>query len=191
MTPQKPNSTAKKVNGLIDFAALGQPPGPRSVLVVGSGPDSLPQWEAAGYTVTRLDIEPRTKPDILASMTEMGDIGQFDALYCSHALEHLYPHQVKVALSEFHRVLRHGGVAVVMVPDLEEVRPTEDILPSIGCSGLHLYYGDAAQIEEYPHMAHHCGFVAWTLRQVMNNAGFTVQTKRAALYNLIGIGVKT
>jgi predicted SAM-dependent methyltransferase len=87
--------------------------GSRTVLVAGSGLDGLPDWEKEGYKVTRLDIEPRVNPDICAPMTNMGEIGQFDVVYCCHALEHLYPHEVHQALREFQRVLKPGGVAVL------------------------------------------------------------------------------
>lgn len=165
------------------------PAAARSVLVAGSGHDAGEYWE--GYEVTRLDIDPGTSPDIVASMTDMGAIGQFDAVYCSHALEHLYPHEVPHALAEFHRVLAPGGTAVVLVPDLEGVPATDDVLPgSTGLCGLHLYYGDAREIPANPHMAHHCGFVESTLRAAMEAAGFKVQTKRMSFYNLLAIGVK-
>ena len=169
-------------------AVLGT--GPRSVLAVGSGADPLEQWKDFGYSVVRLDIDESTKPDIVASMTDMGDIGPFDAVYCSHALEHLYPHQVGDALREFHRVLRPGGVAVVLVPDLQDVPATDDILPGSSLTGLHLYYGDASLIEKHPYMAHHSGFVESTLRAVMEKCGFQVKTQRMSFYNLLGLGVK-
>lgn len=160
----------------------------RSVLVVGSGHDAASYW--AGYEVTRLDIDPSTSPDIVASMTDMGAIGPFDVVYCSHALEHLYPHEVPVALGEFHRVLSPGGVAVILVPDLEGVPATADVLPGSSLCGLHLYYGDARLIPQHPYMAHHCGFVADTLRDAMEAAGFKVSTERMSYYNLMGIGTK-
>jgi SAM-dependent methyltransferase len=163
---------------------------PRSVLVAGSGSDTVPQWQESGYTVARLDIDPRAEPDIVASMTDVGDVGPFDVVYCSHALEHLYPHEVPKALSEFYRVLKPGGVCIILVPDLEGVPATDEVLPGASCTGLHLYYGDARLIPEFPAMAHHCGFVAATLRQVMEAAGFTVKTDRMSYYNLMGIGVK-
>ena len=167
----------------------------RSVLIAGSGAGRMKEWAAAGYAETYLDIEPRTQPDIVASMTDMGDIGPFDLVFCSHALEHLYPHEVNLALREFCRVLRPGGIAVILVPDLEDVKPTNERLPdySLGTemTGLHLFYGDHREIQEFPHMAHHCGFVSSTLRYALEEAGFrAVATERQSSYNLVGIGVK-
>ena len=169
-----------------------QPRGNSGLLLsVGSGPEEMPEWKDSGYTVVRLDVDPSTRPDIVASMTDMGPIGPYDVVFCCHALEHVYPHEVPVALAEFHRVLRPGGSVVILVPDLQDVPPTADPLPGMGgYCGLHLYYGDAAQIAEHPSMAHHCGFVAATLHDAMEAAGFKVRTKRLGHYQLIGIGVR-
>jgi SAM-dependent methyltransferase len=185
-------------SAVLDF--LPKSSEPRTVLVAGSGAESLPEWEAQGYTVIRLDIAPHTKPDILASMTDIGDIspivagGEVDVVFCCHALEHLYPHEVQHALSEFKRVLKPGGVVVILVPDLEDVKPTEEILdyPEAGpISGLHLFYGDASQIPQFPFMAHHCGFVKETLKRALDIAGFAVtKAERMTHYNLAGMGVK-
>jgi SAM-dependent methyltransferase len=166
----------------------------RTVLSVGAGTQELIEWIGEGYKVITLDIEPRTNPDILGSMTNMGDIGPYDAVFCCHALEHLYPHEVTWAITEFYRVLKPGGKVVIMVPDLEDVRPNEDTLylaGGIAVSGLHLYYGDPTQIEEFPYMAHHCGFVAETLQKAIGLAPFElIETKRLPNYNLLGVGVK-
>lgn len=162
----------------------------KTVLIVGSGSESPPQWKDSGYSVVRLDIDPHTEPDIVASMTAMGDIGPYDVVYCSHALEHLYPHEVPVALGEFYRVLNPGGVAVILVPDLQDVPATDEVLPGSTLTGLHLYYGDARLIPDHPYMAHHSGFVETTLRDAMEKAGFKVKTQRMSYYNLMGIGKK-
>jgi SAM-dependent methyltransferase len=130
----------------------------------------------------------------LGSMTNMGDIGPYDAVFCCHALEHLYPHEVTWAINEFYRVLKPGGKVVILVPDLEDVKPTEEALYRSDCgpiSGLHLYYGDPTQIHEFPYMAHHCGFVAETLQKAIGLAPFElIETKRLPNYNLLGVGVK-
>ena len=177
------------------LGSIARGEGSRSVLIAGSGPGKMTEWEEAGYRTVYLDVEPRTNPDIVASMTDMGEIGPFSVVFCSHALEHLYPHEVNLALSEFRRVLKPGGVAIILVPDLEDVKPTNDLLPDYHLgptvTGLHLFYGDHTQIAEFPHMAHHCGFVSDTLRYALENAGFAaVAIERQSSYNLVGIGVK-
>jgi SAM-dependent methyltransferase len=162
---------------------------PRCVLIAGCGAEGL-QWKEQGWSVVRLDIDPRTEPDILGDMTNLGDIGPFDAVACNNALEHLYPHEVGEALREFYRVLKPGGHVVIQVPDLQDVQPTEDIIPEIGMSGLHLMYGDPALLEHQPHMAHHCGFVAETLTRVLREASFDTTVKRLPCHQLMGIGAK-
>lgn len=160
-----------------------------TVLIAGCG-DEGPQWQEQGWCVVRLDIDPRTKPDVVGDMKSLGDIGPYEAVACNNALEHLYPHEVPRALAEFHRVLKNGGHAVVLVPDLEGVEPTEEIIPEIGMSGLHLFYGDPSKLEHFPYMAHHSGFVESSLRRVMEAAGFTVTTRRLPCHQLLGIGTK-
>lgn len=152
----------------------------------------MEQWKKRGFSCVRLDIDPRTEPDIVGNMTDLNMIrdGMYHVIYCSHSLEHLYPHEVPRALAEFHRVLRPGGALLVFVPDLEGVAATEDKLPDSDLCGLHLYYGDAAQIEEYPWMAHHSGFVLESLKSCMEKAGFSVQAQRMSHYNLMGIGIR-
>lgn len=41
-----------------------------------------------------------------------------DAVFFSHSIEHLYPHEVPVALKEFIRVLKPDDFAVITCPDL-------------------------------------------------------------------------
>lgn len=162
------------------------------MLAVGAGWDDLQQWKEAGYVCVTLDIDPETTPNIVGSMTDLSMVrdGMYDVVYCSHSLEHLYPHDVPRALAEFYRVLKPGGKAVILVPDLEDVPATDEKLPGSGLCGLQLYYGDAAQIEARPYMAHHSGFVAATLKREMDKAGFTTHTERMSFYNLMGIGIK-
>jgi len=165
----------------------------RSLLHVGCGSDRLPEW-LEGFEETRLDVDERVKPDIIASMIDMGEIGQFDAVLCVHALEHLHQHEVDTALSEFSRVLKSGGHAIVFVPDLEDVRPTEDVLYTSSAgdiTGLDLIYGYRAAIKEFPHMAHKTGFTSKTLHDAFEAAGFNrIEIKRLENYNMMGVGIK-
>ena len=165
----------------------------KTLLHVGCGGDVRPFW-ATDYQETRLDIDESQSPDIVASMTDMGDIGTYDAVYCSHALEHLFPHEVVTALSEFRRVLNPEGLAMVMVPDLEDVKATEDVILDAPCgpiTGLDMIYGKRDVLAEKPYMAHKTGFVQDTLANAYAAAGFRkIETLRLGDYNLMGIGVK-
>lgn len=155
----------------------------------------MPPWLGlAAYTEVRLDLVADFEPDIVASMLDMGDIGGFDGIYTSHCLEHVYPHEVPVALGEFIRVLNPGGLAIIIVPDLEDARPTEDILYTAQAgpvTGLDLFYGYRPLLASAPYMAHHTGFTAASLSAAMEAAGFTgIKTARMESFSVMGIGYK-
>ena len=166
---------------------------PLSLLHVGCGSGYLPDW-ISGFDEVRLDIENTCSPDIVANMTNMGEIGQYDAIFCQHALEHLAPHDVPVALSEFLRVLSPGGSAMITVPDLEDVRPTDEVIlesPAGPITGLDMIYGYRKALKEHPYMAHRTGFIKDTLHKAMLDAGFSkVKTDRLGNYNLMTVGKK-
>jgi SAM-dependent methyltransferase len=165
----------------------------KRVLHVGCAGHPLPAIFGEDVIETRLDIDRSCNPDIVASMTDMGDIGPFEIVYCSHALEHLYPHEVPIALAEFHRVLMPGGAALIMVPDLEDVRPDERMLylsPEGPVTGMDLIYGLRWTIEQSVFWAHHTGFTAATLQAALEKVFPDVKVKREDLFNLFGVGVK-
>ncbi|ETR69140.1 MAG: Methyltransferase type 11 [Candidatus Magnetoglobus multicellularis str. Araruama] len=53
---------------------------------------NTPEWKEL-----RFDIDPNNHPDILGEMTDMVTVpnGSVDAVYSSHNIEHLYPHEVQ------------------------------------------------------------------------------------------------
>lgn len=165
----------------------------KRILHAGCADHALPAWFAPCEEV-RLDIDPVYKPDVVASLTDLGDIGHFDGVYCSHVLEHLYPHEVPIALGEFRRVLNPGGWLLIFVPDLEDIRPTEEILyqsPSGPITGLDLIYGVRPSVKECVFMAHHTGFTSPTMRTELEVAGFSrIEVKRLSTFNLMGAGIK-
>jgi predicted SAM-dependent methyltransferase len=73
----------------------------------------LPQTAKADYPskIQRLNL---AKPLPFASNT-------FDFVYSSHTLEHLYLAQTQALLRECVRVLKPGGVARMLVPDLQAI----------------------------------------------------------------------
>ena len=71
----------------------------------------------------RLDIDSAVKPDVVGSSTDMSliETASIDAVYSSYNLDHIYPHEVLIALKEFYRVLKEDGIAVVKCPDIQTV----------------------------------------------------------------------
>lgn len=164
-----------------------------SLLHAGCGRSPKPDW-ADAYTEVRLDIDPGVQPDIVASLTDLGDIGPYDAAYLSHCLEHFYPHEVPKVLAELRRVLKPGGFVVIVVPDLEDIRPTDDVVyvsPGGPICGLDMIYGGGGLIQASPYMAHHCGFVRDTLQRVLDASEFSkAVVERIDGFNLLAAAVR-
>ena len=69
----------------------------------------------------------------------------FDHIYCSHVLEHVKAD--RLALSEFYRVLRPGGWAVICVPIVAPVTEEDDSIDTPDAKLLH--YGDPTHVRNY------------------------------------------
>ena len=150
-----------------------------------------PEWEEV-----RLDIDPAVQPDIVGSMTDLGAVenGAFDALFSSHNIEHLYPHEVSGALAEFHRVLAPTGFCVITCPDLQSIAAlvAEDRLldpaytsPAGPITPLDMIFGHRpAMASGNLYMAHRCGFTQKVLVGTLRSAGFggVASIRRAAPY---------
>ena len=167
---------------------------PLRVLHVGCGFAPLPAIFGGNVTETRLDANPDVDPDIVASMTELGDIGPFDVVYSSHCLEHLTPDDVMVALKEFRRVLVDGGKLLAFVPDLEDIKPTFETVYEAPCgpvTGHDMFYGHLSMSRTNPYMRHLTAFVSETLRGALTQAGFrAVEVRRIPVVQLVGVAVK-
>ena len=163
------------------------------LLHVGCGGDSLPGW-LGKYHETRLDIDASHNPDIVGDMRDLSQAGKYDAIYCSHALEHLSPHEVIPTLTGFLAALNEGGGLILFVPDLEDVSATDDVLfdaPAGPICGLDLIYGYRKMLKDKPYMAHKTGFTKATLEAALTEAGFSkVTVTRLSDYALMGAAVK-
>ena len=138
----------------------------------------------------RLDINKDVQPDIVGSMTCLTAVNNesVDAVFSSHNIEHLYAHEVPIALKEFRRVLKPNGFALITCPDLQTVcqevanNKLLDALyisPGGPITPMDIIYGHRSSIhqgEEY--MAHRCGFTATTLINLLNQTGFTALVMR-------------
>lgn len=153
----------------------------------------------------RLDIDAKVQPDVVGSMTDMGaiDDASFDALFSSHNIEHLYPHEVPIAFGEFMRVLKEDGFAVLTCPDLQSVARlvAEDKLlepayqsPAGPIAPLDILYGHQSSMARGNlYMAHRCGFTARVLAGTLKKAGFTavVSMARPAFFDLWALASKS
>jgi len=123
----------------------------------------------------------------------LGDIGPFDIVFCSHALEHLAPGDAMKALAEFKRVLRPNGAVMLFVPDLQDIKPTFEKVydsPMGPITGHDMYYGHTSASVVNPFMRHLTGFVQSTLAGAMTQAGFSkVKVERQpTVFQLFGVG---
>ncbi len=157
-----------------------------------------PEWREL-----RLDINPAVEPDIVCSVIAMNPVpdGSIDAVWCSHNLEHLYRHDVPVALSEFYRVLRPGGILFLTLPDLQRVAALvmNDKLesqaymsPSGPITPLDMIFGHTASLMRGNlDMAHRSGFTSTMLRKLLDEAGFEqIQIRNGEVFDLWATGHK-
>lgn len=136
------------------------------------------------WTEVRLDIDPSVAPDIVGTMLKMDGVltASMDAIFSSHNIEHLYPHEVPVALAEFKRVLKPNGFLVITCPDLQSVCQlvAEDRLLDTACMSpagpiapIDILYGlRTSMAAGNLFMAHRCGFTQKVLFGSIYQSGF-------------------
>lgn len=172
-------------------------------LHVGCGPKRQDHTPFAGkpWRELRLDIDARVHPDVVGTMTDMGAVADasVDAVFSSHNIEHLYPHEVALALAEFRRVLKPGGLILITCPDLKSVCSlvAEDKLTEAAYQSgmgpitpLDILYGHRASMQQGNlYMAHRCGFTAKVLAGTLQSAGFSSAVKaRPQHFDLWALG---
>lgn len=141
---------------------------------------NCPDW-----TELRLDIDESVQPDIIGTMLDMSAVpdASVDALYSSHNIEHLYPHEVPLALAEFKRVLNPNGFVVITCPDLQSIcelvaqdKLTEPayVAPAGPITPLDILYGLRSSLAAGNlYMSHRCGFTQKVLTGTVRAAGFS------------------
>lgn len=169
---------------------VAPPPGAKlRVLNVGGGskgvalPPHFQDWE-----LLLLDIDPRTGADLVCdarALREAAEPDAFDAVYCSHNLEHYYRHDVDKVLQGFLHVLKADGFAEIRVPDIGELIKLlakneldieqEIYAANIGPITAHdMIYGYAPEIEAsgQDFYAHKSGFSRDTLLRALRSNGY-------------------
>jgi len=160
----------------------------KKLLHVGCGEytkkDTIPYFFNEDWKEIRFDINPNINPDIIGSLTDMSAVKSesVDALYSAHNIEHLFEHEVGIALSEFYRVLKIDGFLVLTCPELKS------LCKFVANNGLHavaypfpggsitphdIIYGWGPALKKGElFMAHKCGFDADSMRDKLAIAGF-------------------
>ncbi|MCK4797081.1 MAG: methyltransferase domain-containing protein [Spirochaetes bacterium] len=88
-------------------------------LNIGCGYNYHPDWE----NIDIISVDSSVKEwDIRDSLPYKSNV--FNAVYSSHVLEHLEQEDALRQLSEMYRVLKHGGVIRLVVPNLEAIIKT-------------------------------------------------------------------
>ena len=171
-------------------AAARYPDETRAVLSVG-GNDILTHPLPVHYDGWRqdvLDIDPATGAAIICDARDMQTLkpGIYDAIYCSHNLEHYFAHDVGRVLKGFLHVLKPDGFVEIWVPDLKAVMrevlkrdlAMDDVLYTTGKDAPILVsdviYGWGAQIAQsgVDFYAHKTGFCRASLERAICAAGF-------------------
>jgi SAM-dependent methyltransferase len=133
----------------------------------------------------RVDLDPDSRPDFIASLTDLSGCaadGVADAVFSSHAIEHVNDHEVETVFSEIVRILKPGGFLVLSTPDLGQVMRALDPenlekpiynSPAGPIRALDVLYGHRASVAAGQHyMRHHTSFTEKSLAERLMAAGF-------------------
>jgi SAM-dependent methyltransferase len=172
---------------MIPGAQAGAGPA-RRVLNVGGNSKTIPIPPFyGGWEHHLLDIDPAGGPDIVCDAREMTTLPPetYDAVYCSHNLEHYFRHDLPRVLAGFLHVLKPDGFADIRVPDMKAVfeemlarnLDIDDVLyesPVGPITVNDVIYGFGRKIEETGHdyYAHRNGFTHRSLVIALRKAGF-------------------
>ena len=140
-----------------------------------------------GWQHDLLDIDERGNPDLVCDARELMSLepGQYDAVYCSHNLEHYYRHEGLKVLQGFVHILKDDGFAEIRVPDIAKVIAAvqerqldlDDVLyvsPAGPISAHDVMYGLQSEIVSsgQDFYAHKTGFTNKSLMKFLSQGGF-------------------
>ena len=159
----------------------------KTFLNVGCGPKSelkIRGFDNDDWKEIRLDIDEGVNPDIVGTLTDMKlvETASVDAVHSAYNIDHIYPHEVPIALAEFYRVLKEDGIVYIRCPDIQlisEAVINDQLLealyesPAGPISPIDIIYGNRQEIVEgNEYMAKKCGFTYSVLNMAFWEAGF-------------------
>ena len=176
----------------------------RSVLSVGGSSREVPlPGEYDGWEIFVLDIDARREPDIVCDARDLKRLpaGLYDAVYCSHNLEHYFEHDVPRVLAGFVHVLKPSGFAHIRVPDMGALMRTvaekdmdiDDVLyesPAGPIRVKDVIYGYSIEIERSgsDFFAHKTGFTRQSLKTALRDCGFAHVFVTSAELEIVALG---
>ena len=179
----------------------------KTLLHVGSGPQDksdLKGFNNDDWSEIRLDIDKDVKPNIVGSLTDLSlvETASVDAIYSAFNIDHIYPHEVPIALKEFYRVLNDDGIVVITCPDMQGVCEAiaQDKLLDVlyesssgPISPIDVLFGNRREVSagnEY--MAKKGGFTYSELDRVFFEEGFKTRVggRREEMYELFLVAFK-
>ena len=154
-----------------------------------------------------LDIDGAVSPDLLCNLLDMpklypGKLNHYDAVYCSHNLEHYYAHEVPKVLHIFMSALKDGGSVEISVPNVKDLMRAMlatnldigDVWYRVGDAPITFHdvlYGYGPEMAGGNiYYAHKCGFTGLSLWNALARAGFENVTVADEGMNLRGRGTK-
>ena len=159
----------------------------KTFLNVGCGPETeskIRGFDNDDWKEIRLDIDEDVKPDIVGTLTDMKlvETASVDAVYSAYNIDHIYAHEVPIALGEFYRVLKDDGLVIIKCPDLQSVAEavaqdklldTLYVSPIGPISAIDIMYGNRQEISEgNTYMEKKVGFTYTALDGSFFEAGF-------------------
>tara|TARA_B110000008_G_scaffold279077_1_gene324770 strand:+ start:6288 stop:6926 length:639 start_codon:yes stop_codon:yes gene_type:complete len=167
--------------------------------------ESTPVFNSDDWDEVRLDINKDVKPDIVASITDMSEINDnsFEAVFSSHNIEHVYPHEVSHVLSSIYRILKNNGFVIIDCPDIQQVSaevakgnlvsPLYYTSSNTPITAIDIMYGHVQSIAQgNTYMSHKCAFTDKVLLGELKKAGFNMISiiKATSAYALHAIAFK-
>jgi SAM-dependent methyltransferase len=159
----------------------------KTLLHVGCGPEDksdIKGFDNDHWKEIRLDIDEDVNPDIVGTLTDMKlvETATIDAVYSAYNIDHIYAHEVPIALGEFYRVLKDDGLVIIKCPDLQSVAEavvqdklldTLYVSPIGPISAIDIMYGNRQEISDgNTYMEKKVGFTYTSLDVSFFEAGF-------------------
>lgn len=145
------------------------------------------------------DINPRYPGIIKADARYLEWLNEpIEAIYASHVVEHIEPEEVGPMFCRWFELLPVGGYAVINVPDIEWLcqeiikvekggHPTSDYFNTTK-KLMEVIYGN---VGDTVHDKHRWGYTKNSLKEALEEAGFSVQSQRRYDAHDMGVVIAT